>query len=543
MKRREFIKRTVPVSVLPLFLGGFTLRAYGRSPILEALVASGTETDHVLVLIQLNGGNDGLNTVIPLDQYSALSAARSNIIIAENKVLRLTDATGIHPSMTGLRSLYGAGELAVVQGVSYPNPNLSHFRATDIWLTASDSNVTLTTGWLGRYLDEEYPNFPSGYPNAVMPDPIAIQIGSVVSNALQGQNGTMGMAITSPTSFYQLITGGVDSAPNTPAGHELTFIRQVAQQTQQYASVIQAAASKGKNSSTLYPASNTNSLADQLKIVAQLISGGLKTRLYVVNLGGFDTHSNQVNTTAGTDTGNHANLLGKLSVAITAFQDDLSLIGVQDRVVGITFSEFGRRIISNASAGTDHGTAAPMFVFGRRIAPGIIGANPTIPQNATVNDNLAMQHDFRSVYASLLRDWFGVSPEVLSSVLLKNFQNLTLIAPHGPGPKPDPLDPPPNYGTVRGSLDGEVSTAPALDQNYPNPFNPTTTISFVSNGGFIEIKVYDSLGREIRAVAEGVFSPGEHRIVFDASELPAGMYYCRLKGDGFQQTKAMMLVK
>ncbi|MBI1803927.1 MAG: DUF1501 domain-containing protein [Ignavibacteriae bacterium] len=543
MKRREFIKRTVPVSILPLFIGGFTLRAYGRSPILEALVASGTETDHMLVLIQLNGGNDGLNTVIPLDQYSALSIARSNILLPENNVLKLTNATGLHPSMAGMQSLYTTGKLCVVQGVSYPNPNLSHFRATDIWLTASDSNVTLTTGWLGRYLDQEYPGFPNGYPNAIMPDPLAIQIGSVVSNALQGPNGALGMAITSPTSFYQLITGGVDAAPNTPAGHELTFIRQVAQQTQQYATVIQAAASKGKNYSTLYPSPNTNSVADQLKIVAQLIGGGLKTRLYIVNLGGFDTHSSQVDTTQGPATGQHANLLGKLSVAMTAFQDDLQLMGAQDRVIGMTFSEFGRRIISNASAGTDHGTAAPMFIFGRKVAPGIVGSNPVIPQNATVNDNLAMQYDFRSVYGSLLKEWFGVSQDVLDAVLLKNFQSLPLIAPPVPGPKPDPLDPPPNYEMIKAPSGGDIPTELGLQQNYPNPFNPTTTIPFTSNGGFVQIKVYDTLGREVRTLAEGTFSPGEHRVVFDASELPPGMYYYRMQSTNFQQAKPMVLVK
>src|ERR1041384_8250817 len=404
MKRREFIKKTVPVSVLPLFMGGFTFRAYGRSPYLETLVASGTETDRVLVVIQMNGGNDGLNTVIALDEYSALAAARNNILIAENKVLKLTDATGLHPSMPEMQSLFIAYKLAVVQGVTYPNPNLSHFRATDIWLSASDYDQIVPSGWLGRYLDQEYPDFPNGYPNVVNPDPLAIQIGSVLSPGLQGPSVSMGMAITSPSSFYQIVSGGVDQAPNTPAGHELTFIREVVQQTQQYATVIQSAAAKGKNWSKMYPQAGKNSLADQLKIVAQLISGGLKTRIYVVNLGGFDTHSSQVDTTSGTDVGTHAPLLGKLSAPIAAFQDDVMLGGNQERVIGMTFSEFGRRILSNASAGTDHGTAAPMFIFGRKVHAGIVGTNPVIPPNATVNDNLAMQYDFRAVYASLLKE-------------------------------------------------------------------------------------------------------------------------------------------
>src|SRR6185503_2559583 len=162
MRRRDFIRNSVPVAVLPFLVGGFNVRAYGRSTILESLMAAATPGDRVLVLIQLNGGNDGLNTVIPLDQYPALMAARSNIAIAENKVLKLTDATGLHPSMTGLRNLYNAGRVNIVQGVTYPNPNKSHFRGTDIWLTASNPDETLSTGWLGRYLDQTYPGFPEG---------------------------------------------------------------------------------------------------------------------------------------------------------------------------------------------------------------------------------------------------------------------------------------------------------------------------------------------------------------------------------------------
>src|ERR1041385_7683998 len=250
MKRRDFIKRSVPVSVLPFILGGFTLKAYGRTPRIDIIANSAKETDHVLVLIQLNGGNDGLNTVIPLDQYSALMTARSIIGIAENKVLKLTTKTGLHPALTGLQSLYGTRKLAIVQSVGYPNPNFSHFRATDIWLSASDSDQIVTSGWMGRYLYQEFPDYPNGYPNTATPDPLAIQIGSVISTGLQGPAVSMGMALTSPTSLYQLISGGVDTAPNTPAGHELTFIRQTAQQTQQYATSITTAASKASNLSS-----------------------------------------------------------------------------------------------------------------------------------------------------------------------------------------------------------------------------------------------------------------------------------------------------
>ena len=528
MNRREFLRRAAPIPTLAFIYRGFSFKAYGQSRFLNALIGLPKETDRVLVLIQLNGGNDGLNTVIPLDEYSALMSARPNIAIDETKVLSLTPETGLHPSMSELKQMYDQGKLAVVQSVGYPNPNFSHFRATDIWLTASDSDQILTSGWLGRFLDDKYAGYPIGYPNSAMPDPLAIQIGSVVSTALQGPSVSMGMAITNPTNFYQLISGGVDAAPNTPAGHELTFIRQVAQQTQLYAASITEAASKATNKSLLYPAPGQNSLADQLKIVAQLIAGGLKTRVYVVNIGGFDTHSSQIDSTTGTEVGTHATLLSKLSVAINAFQDDIWRLGCEGRVVGMTFSEFGRRIKSNASFGTDHGAAAPLFVFGVKINRGIYGSNPILPLNATVNDNIPMQYDFRSVYASLLKDWLGASTTELQSILLKDFQILPLIH---------------HYGGKGPTDAGHKPLTITLQQNYPNPFNPSTHVSFTSTGDQVQIKVFDMLGREVQTLVDGMLPAGDHDVVFDAEGLPAGTYYYRLQSGSFQQVKAMQLVK
>ena len=242
MNRRDFLQRTISAGTLPFLLGGVNLKAYGRTPLLDALL-SVADVDRVLVLVQLIGGNDGLNTIIPLDQYSELSAARSNILVDETKVLTLTPATGLHPAMTGLKGLYDNGQLTVVQGVSYPNPNFSHFRATDIWLTGADYNQILDSGWLGRYLESEFPGYPSGYPTTAMPDPLGIQIGSVVTPALDSPTTSMGLAITNPTASY-ILPGGSDTPPATPAGHELTFVREVAEQAQAYSSTIKNAASK-----------------------------------------------------------------------------------------------------------------------------------------------------------------------------------------------------------------------------------------------------------------------------------------------------------
>lgn len=529
MKRREFITRAVPAATLPFVIGGLSFKAYGRSPLLEALVASASESDHVLVVVQLNGGNDGLNTVIPLDEYSALAAARSNILIEESKVLRLQNNTGLHPAMGGVRSLFDTDRLAVVQAVSYPNPNFSHFRATDIWLTGADSNQVLDTGWMGRFLNDEYAGYPVGYPNTTMPDPLAIQIGSVISSGLQGPSVSMGIAVTNPSSTY-ILPGGSDTPPDTPAGHELTFIREVAQQTQQYTTGIKTAASKGANKSTYYPSPGKNSLADQFKIVAQLISGGLKTRIYIVNIGGFDTHSAQVASTGSSDTGAHATLLGKLSDAIFAFQDDLRLLGLEDRVIGMTFSEFGRRIKSNASLGTDHGSAAPMFVFGTNVLRGIYGTSPVLPPAATVNDNIPMQFDFRWVYASILQDWFGASPTVLTDVLATHTQTIPMIK---------------TSATVANT--GNATAIPTeylLYQNYPNPFNPSTTIRYdLPRPAHVTLEVFNTAGQRVALLVDADEDAGQYNVAFTANGLASGAYLYRLRAGDYVESRKLVLLR
>jgi len=426
MKRRDFFKNTIPI-VLPALVNGFSLRAWASAPLLFP-PTRGPGEDRVLVLIQLSGGNDGLNTVIPLEYYAAYQKARPNIAIPEEKVLRLEglEGTGLHPAMPEMQQLFGEGKLAILQGIGYPQPNFSHFRATDIWLTGADAGQIIPTGWAGRYLDLSYPRWPQDYPNPGMPDPLAIQIGSLVSPALQGPTLTMGMAISNPNSFYELIADKSATASNTRAGEQLSYIREMAIKTDQYAGVIKRAAQRVTRQSDKYPATGKNPLADQLKIVARLIAGGLKTRFYLVNMGGFDTHAKQVET-ADVTTGNHAKLLARLSEAIHVFQDDLAFLQVDNKVVGMTFSEFGRRIQSNASGGTDHGAAAPVFVFGTAVQGGVIGTNPVWPDKLTVNDNISMQYDFRAVYNSLLEKWFLAAPSETVSVLQKDYAILPFI--------------------------------------------------------------------------------------------------------------------
>jgi hypothetical protein len=313
-----------------------------------------------------------------------------------------------------------------------------------------------------------------------------------------------------------------DPAPNSPAGFELTYVRTVARQSQQYADVIKAAA-LAVGSQSVYPPNN--SLGDQLKIVARLIKGGLKTRVYMVSIGGFDTHSTQVNQT-DTTTGVHATLLQRVSDAIKAFMDDVKFLGVQKRVYGMTFSEFGRRIKSNSSMGTDHGAAAPVILFGEYVAGGITGTNPAIPSSANVNDNVPMQYDFRSIYASILSNWFCVDNTTLQTVMLKNFQSLPIVKTNSCNS---------NTPDLQDNL---------LIKNYPNPFTGSTTITFKTEGGHTSIMIIDTLGRMISTLVDQEYTgPGQYSVTFNAERLATGVYYARLQNGALQQVRSMLKVK
>ena len=441
MKRRDFIKTTAAASI-PLVLSGIPVMASSQieNTSLEKMALAAANCGRILVIIQQNGGNDGLNTVFPLDKWSNLVNARSNILMDSTQVLSLNNnlTTGLHPAMAEMQGLYNNGKLMIVQGVSYPNPNFSHFRATDIWFTGSGSSTSLDTGWLGRALDIKYPNFPADYPSTDMPDPLAIQIGSTLPFALQGENINMGYSVTDPNSLLNVINSITDPAPNNDYGQELTFLRLMKDQSNVYRTAIQAAYSVALSNAVTYPTGNK--LADQLKIVAKLINGGLKTPVYIVNHPNtHDTHDYQVSTTDKT-LGSQATNLTLLSQAIGAFQQDLEAMGKADNVAGMTFSEFGRRIKSNASFGTDHGSAAPVIFFGTALntsptqvaatqypVPGMIGASPDLPLNATVSQQVPMQFDYRQLYASVMQDWLCMTESEVTQVLGTNFVKLPIF--------------------------------------------------------------------------------------------------------------------
>jgi uncharacterized protein (DUF1501 family) len=429
MNRRKFLGNTALFSV-PLMLQGVPVFAGDGvlHPFLQALTMPTGNCDKILVVIQLNGGNDGLNMVIPLDRYTELNAARASVMIPAASVLPLTGTTttGLHPSMTGLRDLYNSGKVNFVQGVSYPNPNFSHFQAQDIWFSGANVIPTPDTGWLGRQLNTSYPGYPVGYPNTTNPDPLAIQIGGALPLSLQGPSISMGYNAPNPAALVNVANGTTSPAPNNDYGTELTFLRLMKDQSNAYASRITASYNAQLTLSTMY-ATSGNSLSDQLKVVARLIGGGLKTPVYVVNHpDSFDTHADQV-VAGNTLTGNHASSLAKLSVAISAFQDDITRMGKADRVTGMTFSEFGRRVISNASSGTDHGSGAPVIFFGAGITGGVTGTSPFIPAVSNGGTQVPLQHDFRQLYATVMQKWLCMTPAESQTILNGTFTTINIF--------------------------------------------------------------------------------------------------------------------
>jgi len=502
MKRRKFIQYTTASLAAPFFFRGQWISAMANQSALDLL--SNYNPGRKLVLIQLDGGNDGLNMLIPISEYDNLANARRNILVDENKIIKLNDETGLHPSMPELSNLYLDGKVQFIQGVGYPSPNQSHFRSMDILTSASDSKVVETTGWAGRMFNELYPGFPNGFPNENQPHPIALTFGSTSSAVCQGDLANYSAVLSGLSSKYTNYSTSDGSYPETPFGKELRYINNLMEQTETYLSVIKTAADQSKNLSTLYPANGQSGLADKLKLVARLIAGGLQTQIYIVTTGGYDLHSSAVSSETDKLSGQHPNLLSKLSKAIAAFEDDLKLMGKADEVIGFVYTEFGRRIKSNDSLGTDHGTTWPAIVFGSKVNPGITGKNPAIPAVVTKSDNLPLQNDFRSIYTGLYKQWFGLDDQETVQLLGRQFPEIQIIAG--------------STASVSQALRDESL------QLWPNPIDDQAQLQFYSDGSLTQIQVYTLSGQLVGNVFRQRLPEGKQRITLHLSHLPTGVY-------------------
>lgn len=472
MKRRNFLKNIGRLSATPMVLNGLPLSSFATTSMLPLLNCQGID-ERVLVLVFLKGGNDGLNTVVPIQQYDTyinlrpsigLAISGTNGVLSLDDTLPLEDQVGVHPAMTAFKEMYDAGKASLIQGVGYPSYNQSHFKSTDLWLSGGDGTPaysSLASGWMGRYLETAFPGV-SGNPSLDFPDPLGIQLGDVkpslgfhnhfeeyVASNLTNQN---------PEDLYGLLAG-IGTAPhttlkNTDYFEAVQYIMDVENSTNAYGQRITEVFGMGGNSSIEYPNSG---LANQLRMVARLLNGGSKTKIFLVHRTGFDTHANQVDT-ANTHLGNHADLLADVFNAIQAFYQDLENLGLGDRVLTATFSEFGRRATQNGSKGTDHGTLAPMFLFGNGLEAGVKGSNLDLT-NLSNSGNLLQnpQFDYRSVFKTLMQDWLGADDTTLEGAQMSDFDKIPDLINPDALVSPDcylaPLDSSPvEFSAVQGTL-------------------------------------------------------------------------------------------
>jgi uncharacterized protein (DUF1501 family) len=435
--RREFLRTTLLGGALSWTVPAFLADTFSVMQAEAAQSATQVQTGRdgtILVVLQMAGGNDGVNTVVPYanDFYRK---ARPRLGLAETKVLKINDEIALHPSLAGFKALYDAGQLAIVQGVGYPNPNRSHFRSTEIWQTASDSNKYESHGWLGRYFD----NACAGAEPTV-----GVNVGRQMPQAFTAKT-PKGVSLDNPRN-YRFMTGGGEKAGEMSAAEEsyrklnqaddeemmsnaggsigsipggsqhsgsiLDFVERTALDAQVSSDQIRRISSEVQNRAT-YPGSQ---LGESLKLVARLIGGRLPTRIFYVSQGGYDTHTNQA--------GAHERLLKDLGDSIKAFVDDMKAQGNEQRVLVMTFSEFGRRVAENASGGTDHGAAAPLFIVGSKVKSGLLGQYPSLAPQDLHQGDLKFNTDFRSVYASVLEGWLKTRSE---PVLRKKFPLLEIV--------------------------------------------------------------------------------------------------------------------
>jgi uncharacterized protein (DUF1501 family) len=510
--RRSFIQALGLAGAGSVVLANTNITASQPSPLSVALAEN--ENDNILIIIRLKGGNDGLNTIVPVYDYDDYANMRPTIRHEQNNLIMLNQDFGIPNYMTNLESMWGDGQLKVVHGVGYEDQNLSHFRSSEIWASTADEYFE-PTGWWGRYFEDLYPDYLVN-PPAVPP---AIQIGSIGNLIFEGTDNNYAFSVANPEQLASVAENGtlhdVLDLPDCVYGDKLLFMRATANTTFTYAGVINDAYMSSTNDAPY----STEELASQLAIVARMIKGGLGTKVYMVTLNGFDNHANQVN--------DHRALLEDLSDSMKNFYDDLGAVGMEDKVLGMTISEFGRRPYENGSNGTDHGAASPVMLFGPGLnGNGLVGDHPDISVWDN-NDNLIPSTDFRNVYSSVLTDWFCLDPSIVDGILLNQpTESLPL------GLSCEAL----------GTTDfGDVSRL----MHVPYYQNNNTYIQIeMVNTAHVDMRLYDILGKEIGVLKNETLFAGKHEIDVRAaikSRLAYGQYIYRISTGGQNYSKSILI--
>ncbi|MFY0628387.1 MAG: DUF1501 domain-containing protein [Reichenbachiella sp.] len=570
MKRRKFIKKVGFAAGAPIAFQGVPIKMMAAGNRFQKLAAQ-SNNDNVLIILQMHGGNDGLNTFIPLDNYSQYVSRRANIaipyksgsrtLIPLDSTVPLADQVGLHPDMQDFKEMYDRGQAAVFQGVSYENNNGSHFRGRDIWLMGGDSDDYFSSGWIGRYLNHEYTpqSYPDDFPNDEMPDPLALEMGNDVS-LLFHQDDNIPTSISLPSTPQQLadlierLEGYVDEgtdprgAPpeflsNSPYGKEMDYLLSLEDKSETYIKRLADVYSNSTETSVDYPetypfSNSRNGLSQQLRLIARLLggtgggTGGVKTKVFLVKIGGFDTHADQTLNNDPTK-GSHAALLYHITSAMKAFQSDLVSRNISDRVLTTTMSEFGRRIASNGSYGTDHGKGGPVMMFGAGVKPGIYGTNPDLNDN-----NVALQFDYRQLNAAILKDWMGVDPTVIENdIFFRDF----ISGDDGNGGTYEPLDL--IKDTITGADNSFLNSKFKIDGIYPNPAtNYVQTSVSINDTQHVKFELINVEGRVVLST-QRTLPPGQHKVTFQLNQLLPGMYFIKAKSDKLDDTKRLLIRK
>jgi uncharacterized protein (DUF1501 family) len=507
--RRSFLQALGLSGAGTMMLGGMPLSASSNSKLAAAI--SDSESDRVLVIIRLKGGNDGLNTIVPIYDYDTYATNRPNIRHFQNQITALTPDFGIPNFMDDLVGLWDNGGMKVVHGVGYENSSQSHFAGSDIWASTDPTNAA-KTGWLGRHFEELYPDYLVNPPEI----PAAVQIGSIGNLIFDGDTTNYAFSVANPDQLEAIAQSGtvhdMSSFPECIYGDQLEFMRGTTNTTYQYAGTIHEAFTEGTNNFEYMD----SDLGRQLSIVARLIKGNLGTKVYMVTLGSFDTHANQVN--------DHRELLTDLSNSIKTFYDDLEQAGFNDKVLSMTISEFGRRVYENGSNGTDHGKAAPLMLFGPAMeGNGFVGQHPNLSEGG---GNLDYTQDFREVYASILQEWLCIDSDLVDEALLNN-----------------------TYARV--DLGFNCSALSVDDFNrdrfkHQVIYTDTDTILHLKNPytQHTVIKLYDIMGRDIATLKNEMLFAGEHNISIKNTvgrKLNVGQYIYRISVGSQNYSKSLII--
>ena len=544
--RRSFLQALGIAGSGSMMLGSNFLTASAPSPLTSAIAMA--ETDNILILIRLSGGNDGLSTIIPIEQYDIYANARPNIYLPESKILRLTDEFGVPTYMKSLEPMWGEGQFKAVHGVGYEGQSLSHFTGSDIFANTDLSTTGFSgrkTGWMGRHFEYLYPDYLSDFPGSRPEGPAAIQVGNYGSLVFEGEETNYAFVTNNIDQLEQIAETGLQYSvedslfDNCMYSDQIKFLRGVSNVTNEYAGTIHEAYMRGANQVEY----QDNGFARQLALLARLIKGNLGTKVYMISMGGFDTHGNQPLV--------HERLMTQLSIAVDNFYDDLAFTQQDDKVLSMTFSEFGRRIFENGSNGTDHGKAAPTLFFGSGLnGSAFVGDHPSLDEPNS-RGNLEYTMDFRNLYATVLAEWLCVDIPLVEQHIMDGYKytpvNLgfncsgvdfpDIVYSDGEPTPPTPTDP-----------TGENPNPELLDAIVHKPFYPTDSTPHIylemPFSGHVDIQLFNIMGQHLGTVYNEIMLEGSIEINVRerlSTYLATGKYIYRIQVQDKKLSKSIMV--